>query len=229
MPSEVKPLFENIVNTDGLGKDIRNEMSRYSSPYTSGRNVPEIIVDATREIYKMSGGEIEIDPATTYFILNSYFDGITKIAQDGYNGLLTIMGSRNFDIERDLFPIDKFLSTKGDLDARTFEEARVVIEKNRPKLKTIEAIQDADVLAKYYDKHADEIIALKIYDEEVNAKLKPLQEAKKDIQFNSAYDRKTRTELLKDNKMEQDAVKKLILMELEPFISDKVPNLSSKP
>ena len=87
------------------------------------------------------------------------------------------MGSRNFDIERDLFPIDKFLSTKGDLDARTFEEARVVIEKNRPKLKTIEAIQDADVLAKYYDKHADEIIALKIYDEEVNAKLKPLQEA----------------------------------------------------
>jgi hypothetical protein len=229
MPSEVKPLFENVVNTDGLGKDIRNELSRYSSPYTSGRNVPEFIVDATREIYKMSNGEIEIDPATTYFILNSYFDGITKIAQDGYNGLLTIMGSRNFDIERDLFPIDKFLSTKGDLDARTFEEARVVIEKNRPKLKTIEAIQDPDVLSNYYDKHADEIIAQKIYDEEVNAKLKPLQTEKKDIELNSAYDRKTRTELLKDNKMEQDAVKKLILMELEPFISNKVPNLSSKP
>jgi len=229
LPSEAKPLFENIVNTDGLGKDIRNELSRYSSPYTSGRNVPEFIVDATREIYKMSNGEIEIDPATTYFILNSYFDGITKIAQDGYNGLLTIMGSRNFDIERDLFPIDKFLSTKGDLDARTFEEARVVIEKNRPKLKTIEAIQDPDVLSNYYDKHADEIIAQKIYDEEVNAKLKPLQTEKKDIELNSAYDRKTRTELLKDNKMEQDAVKKLILMELEPFISNKVPNLSSKP
>jgi hypothetical protein len=229
MPSEVKPLFENIVNTDGLGKDIRNEMSRYSSPYTSGRNVPEFIVDATREIYKMSNGEIEIDPATTYFILNSYFDGITKISQDGYNGLLTIMGSRNFDIERDLFPIDKFLSTKGDLDARTFEEARVVIEKNRPKLKTIEAIQDPDILSNYYDKHANEIVAQQIYDEEVNAKLKPLQTEKKDIELNSAYDRKTRTELLKDNKMEQDAVKKLILMELEPFISNKVPNLSSKP
>jgi hypothetical protein len=229
MPSEVKPLFENVVNTDGLGKDIRNEMSRYSSPYTSGRNVPEVIVDATREIYKMSGGEIEIDPATTYFILNSYFDGITKIAQDGYNGLLTIMGSRNFDIERDLFPIDKFLSTKGDLDARTFEEARVVIEKNRPKLKTIEAIQDPDILSNYYDKHANEIVAQQIYDEEVNAKLKPLQTEKKDIELNSAYDRKTRTELLKDNKMEQDAVKKLILMELEPYLADKVPNLSSKP
>ena len=229
MPSEAKPLFENVVNTDGLGKDIRNELSRYSSPYTSGRNVPEFIVDATREIYKMSNGEIEINPATTYFILNSYFDGITKIAQDGYNGLLTIMGSRNFDIERDLFPIDKFLSTKGDLDARTFEEARVVIEKNRPKLKTIEAIQDPDILSNYYDKHANEIVAQQIYDEEVNAKLKPLQTEKKDIELNSAYDRKTRTELLKDNKMQQDAVMKLILMELEPYLADKVPNLSSKP
>lgn len=229
MPSELKPLFENTVNTDGLGKDIRNEMSRYSSPYTSGRNVPEFIVDATREIYKMSSGEIELDPATAYFILNSYFDGITKIAQDGYNGLLTIMGSRDFDIERDLFPIDKFLSTKGDLDARTFEEARTVIEKNRPKLKTIEAIQDPDVLSNYYDKHADEIIAQQIYDEEVNAKLKPLQSERKDIELNSAYDRKTRTDLLKDNKMEQDAVKKLIIMQLEPYLKDKVPNLSAKP
>ena len=72
LPSAIRPVFQAITNTNGLGYQIYpSSNSRYSDAYGFSPNIPQSFSSFAKELYDVTG--LEVSPNTLYFFANCLF------------------------------------------------------------------------------------------------------------------------------------------------------------
>jgi hypothetical protein len=208
-PSVFKPGVQFSMNRNSLDQQIyRSTYSRYSSAYSGSDIVPTPFKKAAEYMFEATGGKIVLDPNAMYFYANNYADGISKIVESLYGGISVLSGDKYFDIEKDAFVLDSFLSTTSNIDARRYDTLKNDIVKKSKILEDMKLRnpKQAYVYSTITNPRLD--VKIKVLDYFDSKALKPLREAANQIRNNPLLTSKEKGTLLYRNKLEQNHVKK---------------------
>jgi len=139
MPSILRPYFEYLVNTDGVGRGINSTMNRrLGDAYTGSDRVPEVYKDVADYAFRISNGEWSWSPNTLYFFANSYIDGIARFGELGYSLTKVDTGAKNFNPKTDLPLFGSFFGAKANVDAKEYGNMESRIKELDKQLYTLE-------------------------------------------------------------------------------------------
>jgi hypothetical protein len=211
MPSVVRPLVEYTMNVDALGRQIyNNRQSRFGDAYTGGDNIPELYKDAAIWWFKTSG--YDVSPNTLYFFANNYADGASRIVHNANNVRLWLSDNKDFNPKTDTMVFDSFFGTKSNFDAREWSRVEADLEERSKYVKMLKDNHPADY-AVYMSKHPMDQMLAKMYNHDVNGRLKDLREQANKWRAMEGIDARTRTALVK-NIVFQENFEKRRLIEL---------------
>jgi hypothetical protein len=206
-PSLARPFFEYAMNMNAFGQEIyNNRQSRFGSAYTGGDNIPDMYKDAAR--FMVDNWGINASPNSLYFFANNYVDGLTRIMQNGYGLGLTLAGQKDFDPKRDLFVLESFISNKSNVDQREFGKIEEEVKKKEAMLTMFKS--NPEKYAEYISEHPLDPMIVKMYNQQINGRLKNLQEQAKKFRMMPGLSPKDRKEILTPNKEYQNMVKRQI-------------------
>lgn len=206
-PSLARPFFEYAMNMNAFGQEIyNNRQSRFGSAYTGGDNIPDMYKDAAR--FMVDNWGINASPNSLYFFANNYVDGLTRIMQNGYGLGLTLAGQKDFDPKRDLFVLESFISNKSNVDQREFSKIEEEVKKKEAMLTMFKS--NPEKYAEYISEHPLDPMIVKMYNQQINGRLKNLQEQAKKFRMMPGLSPKDRKEILTPNKEYQNMVKRQI-------------------
>ena len=206
-PSLARPFFEYAMNMNAFGQEIyNNRQSRFGSAYTGGDNIPDMYKDAAR--FMVDNWGINASPNSLYFFANNYMDGLTRIMQNGYGLGLTLAGQKDFDAKRDLFVLESFISNKSNVDSREFGKIQEEVKKKEATLNMFKT--NPEKYAEYISKHPLDPMIVKMYNQQINSRLKNLQEQANKFRMMPGLSPKDRKEILAPNKEYQNMVKRQI-------------------
>jgi hypothetical protein len=206
-PSLARPFFEYAMNMNAFGQEIyNNRQSRFGSAYTGGDNIPDMYKDAAR--FMVDNWGVNASPNSLYFFANNYMDGLTRIMQNGYGLGLTLAGQKDFDAKRDLFVLESFISNKSNVDQREFGKIQEEVKKKEAMLNMFKT--NPEKYAEYISKHPLDPMIVKMYNQQVNSRLKNLQEQANKFRMMPGLSPKDRKEILTPNKEYQNMVKRQI-------------------
>ena len=217
MPSVLRPFYEYNVNKNGIGQAINSASTRrMSDAFTGGDRIPEIYRDASRYIFRNTGGEWSPSPNTLYFFANSYLDGVSRVAQQQYN--MQISRERDFNPKNDIPLFGSFFGAKSNVDSREFGKAE---EKILEISKTLNTIKKAapDVAAVYFTKHPMHQVLVDSYNDK-KADLDALRQEANKIREMQGLPMKDRQELLRINIFQQNMLKRRLLDQFEAYDPD---------
>jgi hypothetical protein len=211
-PSAFRPVVEYAMNTDNLGNEIyNNRQSRYSDVFTGGSNVPELYKDAALFFYDMTG--IEVSPNSAYFWATNYADALSRVATSTYDLRLFATGDREFrsvdDLDKILVPLDSFIGTRSNYDARQYEKVKEKIEDKQRRLNSLK-FRSQEYLD-YIEKNPYDLEMVDFYNKAINGELKTLQQDAKYIRMADDLSTQTRRDLLKENTRMQNMAKRAII------------------
>jgi hypothetical protein len=187
-PSAGRPLVQFVMNIDGLSRDIYNDrVTKYGEAYTGGKNVPQLYKDATDLLFRVTNGEVEIQPNSMYFFANNYVDGAMKIAQNAWGLGYTLAGTKDFDPKSDVVLISSFLGRESNVDAREFAEVERKIEKHKSVLNAFEMQGDVEGMRRYLERYPNAYMMTKIYDRVKNGDLSKVREIKNAINSSKGF------------------------------------------
>jgi hypothetical protein len=206
-PSLARPFFEYAMNMNAFGQEIyNNRQSRFGSAYTGGDNIPDMYKDAAR--FMVDNWGVNASPNSLYFFANNYMDGLTRIMQNGYGLGLTLAGQKDFDAKRDLFVLESFISNKSNVDSREFGKIQEEVKKKEATLNMFKT--NPEKYAEYISKHPLDPMIVKMYNQQINSRLKNLQEQANKFRMMPGLSPKDRKEILTPNKEYQNMVKRQI-------------------
>jgi len=221
-PSALRPIVEYAMNTDNLGNEIyNNRQSRYSDVFTGGSNVPDMYKDLARNFFDFTN--VEVSPNSMYFWATNYADAVNRVASSTYDLKLFASGQRELrsidDLDRTLVPLDSFIGTRSNYDARQYDDIKNQIEKKQRMLKSLELRPEA--YTRYIQKNPMDAEIVDYYNRAINGELKSLQQDAKYLKIASQFNQQERRDLLKQNtRMQNFAKRNLIdtfkLYEIEP-------------
>jgi hypothetical protein len=217
MPSVLRPFYEFNVNKNGIGQAINSASTRrMADAFTGGDRIPEIYKDASRYIFRNTGGEWSPSPNTLYFFANSYLDGVSRVAQQQYN--VQISSERDFNPKTDLPLFGSFFGAKSNVDSREFGKAE---EKILEISKTLNTIKKAapDVAGVYFSKHPMHQVLVDSYNNK-KADLDALRQEANKIREMQGLPMKDRQELLRINIFQQNMLKRRLLDQFEAYDPD---------
>ena len=217
MPSVLRPFYEFNVNKNGIGQAINSASTRrMSDAFTGGDRIPEIYRDASRYIFRNTGGEWSPSPNTLYFFANSYLDGVSRVAQQQYN--MQISKDRDFNPKNDLPLFGSFFGAKSNVDSREFGKAE---EKILEIAKTLNTIKKAapDVAGVYFTKHPMHQVLVDSYNNK-KADLDALRQEANKIREMQGLPMKERQEMLRINIFQQNMLKRRLLDQFEAYDPD---------
>jgi hypothetical protein len=211
-PSSLRPIVEYAMNTDNLGNEIyNNRQSRYSDVFTGGSNVPDLYKDMARNFFDFTN--VEVSPNSMYFWATNYADAFNRVASATYDLRLFASGQRELrsidDLDRTLVPLDSFLGTRSNYDARQYDDVKNQIEKKQRILKSLELRPDAYV--RYIQKNPMDAEIVDYYNRAINGELKLLQQDAKYIRMASQFSQQERRDLLKENRRMQNLAKRNLI------------------
>jgi hypothetical protein len=209
LPSVARPLAQFAMNRNSLDQQIyRSSYNKYSSAYSANDSVPKIFKDASEYAFEFSDGKLVMSPDSMYFYTNNYADGISKIIESLYGGISVLKGDKYFDIEKDAFIFDSFLSTTSNLDARRFDTLKNNLTEKSKILEDMKLRnpQQAYKYANIINPNLD--VKLKVLDYFENKALKPIDTGANQIRNNITLNSKEKSTLLYRNKLEKNHVKK---------------------
>jgi hypothetical protein len=211
-PSSLRPIVEYAMNTDNLGTEIyNNRQSRYSDVFTGGSNVPDMYKDMARNFFDFTN--VEVSPNSMYFWVTNYADAFNRVASSTYDLTLFASGQRELrsidDLDRTLVPLDSFLGTRSNYDARQYDDVKNQIEKKQRILKSLELRPDAYV--RYIQKNPMDAEIVDYYNRAINGELKLLQQDAKYIRMASQFSQQERRDLLKENRRMQNLAKRNLI------------------
>ena len=151
-PSITRPLFEYVMNLDGLGRQIYNDrMSRYGNAYMGSDSTAPIWKDAARMIFDITHQPgvptaLQVDPSpnTMAFLASNYIDGMSQIASMGYGLTQLMSGEKDFDPRNDVPFVRGFIGTPSNVDAREFGKVEDKIKDIQRKLNTMKESRPED-------------------------------------------------------------------------------------
>jgi len=205
-PSVLRPIFEFVINKNGLGQEIYNDQNRrMGDAYTGGDHIPEIYKEAARWMANNTVGDIDISPNTLYFLSNSYLDGIAKFFEVGNNAALLLGDKKDFKPTTDLPLFGSFFGSRSNVDSREYSAVEKKIEDIEKKIKQFDT--DPLMAAKYDIKHPLHRTLVDMYNHDRNQELRDLRHEAKQIRLNTALDPKDRDAMIKIINMQQNLVK----------------------
>jgi hypothetical protein len=209
MPSVARPLVEYTMNVDALGRKIYNDRtSRLGDAYTGGDNIPEIYKDAA--IWWLSFSGYDVSPNSLYFFANNYADGATRIVQNANNIRLWLSDKKDFNPKTDTMLLDSFFGTKSNFDAREWQRVEADLEERSKYIKMLRDNHPADY-AVYMSKHPMDQMLAKMYNHDVNGRLKDLREQANKWRAMEGLDPRTRTALVKNIVFQQNIEKRRLI------------------
>jgi hypothetical protein len=135
-------------------------------------------------------------------------DGLTRIMQNGYGLGLTLAGQKDFDAKRDLFVLESFISNKSNVDSREFGKIQKEVEKKEATLNMFKT--NPEKYAEYISKHPLDPMIVKMYNQQINSRLKNLQTQANKFRMMPGLSPKDRKEILAPNKEYQNMIKRQI-------------------
>jgi hypothetical protein len=209
MPSVARPLVEYTMNVDALGRKIYNDRtSRLGDAYTGGDNIPELYKDAAIWWLKTTGNDVS--PNSLYFFANNYADGATRIVQNANNIRLWLSDKKDFNPKTDTMLLDSFFGTKSNFDAREWQRVEADLEERSKYIKMLRDNHPADY-AVYMSKHPMDQMLAKMYNHDVNGRLKDLREQANKWRAMEGLDPRTRTALVKNIVFQQNIEKRRLI------------------
>ena len=211
-PSALRPIVEYAMNTDNIGNEIyNNRQSRYSDVFTGGSNVPDLYKDMARNFFDFTN--VEVSPNSMYFWATNYADAFNRVASATYDLRLFASGQRELrsidDLDRTLVPLDSFIGTRSNYDARQYDDVKNQIEKKQRLLKSLEERPDA--YSRYIKKNSMDPDIVDYYNRAINGELKSLQQDAKYIRVSSQFNQQQRRDLLKENTRMQNFAKRSLI------------------
>jgi len=209
MPSVARPLVEYTMNVDALGRKIYNDRtSRLGDAYTGGDNIPEIYKDAAIWWLKTTGNDVS--PNSLYFFANNYADGATRLVQNANNIRLWLSDKKDFNPKTDTMLFDSFFGTKANFDAREWSRVEADLEERSKYIKMLRDNHPADY-AVYLSKNPMDQMLAKMYNHDVNGRLKDLREQANKWRSMEGLDPRTRTALVKNIVFQQNLEKRRLI------------------
>jgi hypothetical protein len=205
-PSVLRPVFEFIINKNGLGQEIYNDQNRrMGDAYTGGDHIPEIYKMASRWMANQTVGDIDISPNTLYFLSNSYLDGIARFFETGTDAALVLGGSKDFKPKTDLPLFGSFFGSRSNVDSREYSAVEKKIQNIEKQIKQF----DTDpLMARRYDmEHPLHRALVEVYNHDKNQELRDLRHQAKMVRLNTAFEPKDRDAMIKIINLQQNLVK----------------------
>jgi hypothetical protein len=214
----LRPIFEWLVNTNGLGMEIQNlEASRGGKTpdaFISRTNIPQYYKDTTEWLFENTDGRVDVSPDIMYFFASSYMNGITLLGQNLENAALLSAGDKEFNAKTDNIILGSFIGTRSDYYSREFNR---VEEKIKEKKQILGGFETLDQYNEYTSRHPYDEGLVQEYEKDVNGELKGLRSERKRIMNDRTISNKERTEQLKDNKITQQYVKAQFIAKYKYF------------
>jgi hypothetical protein len=209
MPSVARPFVEYAMNVDALGRQIyNNRQSRFGDAYTGGDNIPELYKDAAIWWLKTTG--YDVSPNSLYFFANNYADGASKIVQNANNIRLWLGDQKDFNPKTDTMLLDSFIGTKSNFDAREWQRVEDDLKERSKYVKMLKGNHPAEY-AEYMAKNPLDQMLTKMYDHDVNGRLKDLREQANKWRAMEGLDPRTRTALIKNIVLQQNFEKRRLI------------------
>jgi hypothetical protein len=209
MPSVMRPLVEYTMNVDALGRKIYNDRtSRLGDAYTGGDNIPELYKDAAIWWLKTTGNDVS--PNSLYFFANNYADGATRIVQNANNIRLWLSDKKDFNPKTDTMLLDSFFGTASNFDAREWQRVESDLEARSKYVKMLKGNHPVEY-AEYMAKNPLDQMLTKMYDHDVNGRLKNLREQANKWRSMEGLDPRTRTALVKNIVLQQNFEKRRLI------------------
>jgi Sec-independent protein translocase protein TatA len=178
MPSVVRPLMEYALNVDAFGKEIYvNRMNQYSDPYTGGERLPEIYTTATSWLAELPGatGEVIMSPKTLHFFVNSYLDGVGRIASSAAGLGSVAAGSSELDLKQMVPIVSSFIGVNTSYDAREYQDTRRLIGEYKQRLDAFE--NRPEQMRAYLERNPNAQLIVDYYNKQSNRRLRDVQAA----------------------------------------------------
>jgi hypothetical protein len=213
-PSIMRPFFEFQMNMDGLGREIyNNRQTRVGDAYTGGDSIPELWKDAAKTLYRVAG--VDWSPNTLYFFANNYADGLTRLAQNGYNLSMLATGEKEFNPRTDTILFDSFFGAKSNYDARQFTEVEAKVKQLEKGL----GLEDADPeeYYKFLDKNPLAETIVEDFNKGAGGTLKELREEANNVRKNPNIGPRDRTALLNNIIQAENLAKRLMIEDLKTY------------
>ena len=200
-PSVVRPIVEFSMGVDAFGKEIyTNRINQFSDPYSGGETLPDLYSQISEMFVESTG--VVMTPKTVNFFLNSYADGLGRIAATTSGLATTLAGGRDFDLKQDALLISSFIGKSSSYDAREFQGLREKVENYRNDLKVFE--DRPDLLAKYMAANPNAQIVVKYYDKYVNGRLRDIRARQNEISRSPYLSRQQKRDMIDDIKLQRD-------------------------
>ena len=207
LPSLGRPLFEYAMNIDALGHQIyNNRQSRYGDAYTGGDNIPESYKFAARWLAETTNGGINWSPNTMYFFANNYADGVSNLVNSPISVGMWLSGKKDFNSHTDTMFLDSFFGTRSNFDARQWAKVEADLKDRGEKVKMFKESNPVQY-AKYLASHPLDQMLSKMYDDDVNGRLKSLRAEANKWRTIQGLDTKTRTMLVKNAVLQENLEK----------------------
>jgi hypothetical protein len=218
-PSAFRPFMEYVMNVDSLGREIyNNRQSRAGNAYTGGDNIPEGYKSASRMLFDVTQGGIDISPNTLYFFANNYIDGVARLGNGAYNLGLVAAGEKAYNPKTDTLIFDSFFGSPSNIDSREFSNMEKEIKALDIRLKTLQ--KDPENLAKFLESNPDAMYRVAYYNQAVNGNLKTLRTMANNVRASRDLSPKERSETIKNIVRMQNLVKRSILNNFEALDED---------
>jgi hypothetical protein len=204
-PSTARPLLEFMVNKNGLGQDIYKETmggGEGGDAYNRGDKVPEMYNKLAAFMADSSNGGIDITPNSLYFFVNSYADGLGRVAETLSN--LAITDTKQ-PVLKEIPLFGSFFGTESNVDAREFGKMEEQIKEKRSMLKMFES--NPEQYEKYIDAHPMDESIVELYNHVTGKDLNRLYHEAKEYRHMNDISPKEREALIKPITLEINLIK----------------------
>ena len=215
-PSAVRPLLEFAINKDGLGRGIYNESYRKMvDAYTAGDRIPEMYKNAARYMFDATNGQVDVSPNTMYFLANSYFDGVSRIAETTTGIYDLAGGKKEFNPKTDSILFSSFFGAKANVDNKEFASIQ---NQMLNKEKILNAVKtNPEQYMKYMAENPMDEGLVKAFNKDINGELKKLQTQAKQIRMMPDLSPKERQSMLEPNLLMQRLIKNNFIEKYKAF------------
>jgi len=166
-PSVLRPMFEYLMNTNGIGQAINSANTRkYGEAFTGGDKIPDAYKDTARYVYSSTQGAWDMSPNTMYFLANSYMDGLSRLGETGYSWVNLTKGEKIFNPKTDLALIGSFFGSKSNVDSREFTSIGTKLKDLDQRIKTL-SDKDPVAYAKFIANNPMADAAVGLYNSEL--------------------------------------------------------------
>ena len=214
-PSTLRPIFEYLMNTNGIGQAINSANTRkYGEAFTGGDKIPDLYKDAARQVYSGTQGAWDMSPNTMYFFANSYLDGISRVGETAYSWTNLAKGEKIFNPKTDLALIGSFFGSKSNVDSREFTSIETKLKDLGQRIKTL-SDKDPVAYARFIANNPMADAAVGLYNSEL-VNINRIRAEANEIRT-SPFSPKLKEQLLRINILQQNMAKHQFILTVKAY------------